>query len=240
MLAQAAEQRGDFAAAEQSLAKIDDPKRALDVQLRRASLLARQGKVGRRASWCARCPSARPRTRAPSCWPRRRCCATSSNGARPTTVLARTSEQYPERRRRALRAVDDGREAGPGRRHGAAAAQGDRAQAGSPACLQRARLLARRSQHPPRRGEDLDPACAGPRTRRAVHHRQPGLGRVPHGPSRRGAAPAAPGLRGAARHRDRARTWARCCGSPASARRPSASGTRRAVATTPTTCCARP
>jgi tetratricopeptide (TPR) repeat protein len=45
LLAQAAEQRGDFAAAEAQLARIDDPKRALDVQTRRAMLLARQGRV---------------------------------------------------------------------------------------------------------------------------------------------------------------------------------------------------
>jgi tetratricopeptide (TPR) repeat protein len=45
MLAQAAEQRGDFAAAETWLKKIDDPRRALEVQSRRASILARQGKV---------------------------------------------------------------------------------------------------------------------------------------------------------------------------------------------------
>ncbi|MFO1326493.1 MAG: tetratricopeptide repeat protein [Rubrivivax sp.] len=45
MLAQAAEQRGDFGAAESWLARIDDPRRALDVQTRRATLLARQGRV---------------------------------------------------------------------------------------------------------------------------------------------------------------------------------------------------
>jgi tetratricopeptide (TPR) repeat protein len=45
MLAQSAEQRGDFAAAETWLGKIDDPKRALEVQTRRATLLARQGRV---------------------------------------------------------------------------------------------------------------------------------------------------------------------------------------------------
>ncbi|MBK9136033.1 MAG: tetratricopeptide repeat protein [Betaproteobacteria bacterium] len=45
MLAQAAEQRGDFAAAERWLARIEDPRRALEVQTRRASILARQGKV---------------------------------------------------------------------------------------------------------------------------------------------------------------------------------------------------
>lgn len=45
MLAQAAEQRGDYALADAWLARIDDPQRARDVQLRRASLLARQGKL---------------------------------------------------------------------------------------------------------------------------------------------------------------------------------------------------
>ncbi|MFY9511671.1 MAG: tetratricopeptide repeat protein, partial [Rubrivivax sp.] len=45
MLAQAAEQRGDFKAAETWLAKVDDPQRALEVQTRRASLLARQGRI---------------------------------------------------------------------------------------------------------------------------------------------------------------------------------------------------
>jgi tetratricopeptide (TPR) repeat protein len=45
MLAQTAEQKRDYTAAESWLAKIDDPKRALDVQTRRATLLARQGKV---------------------------------------------------------------------------------------------------------------------------------------------------------------------------------------------------
>lgn len=45
LLAQAAEQRRDFAAAEGWLSKIEDPQRALEVQTRRATLLARQGRV---------------------------------------------------------------------------------------------------------------------------------------------------------------------------------------------------
>ena len=44
MLAQSAEQRGDFNAAEGYLGQISDPQRALDVQTRRASILARQGR----------------------------------------------------------------------------------------------------------------------------------------------------------------------------------------------------
>ncbi len=45
LLAQAAEMQGDFAQAERWLAKVDSPSRALEVQARRASLLARQGKI---------------------------------------------------------------------------------------------------------------------------------------------------------------------------------------------------
>jgi tetratricopeptide (TPR) repeat protein len=45
LLSQAADQQGDFKAAQAWLAKIDNPKRALEVQARRASLLAREGKV---------------------------------------------------------------------------------------------------------------------------------------------------------------------------------------------------
>lgn len=45
LLSQAAEMQGDYAKAEAWLAKIDDGARALEVQVRRASLLARQGRV---------------------------------------------------------------------------------------------------------------------------------------------------------------------------------------------------
>ncbi len=45
MLAQTAEQRGDYPAAEGWLNKIEDPQRALEVQSRRASMLVRQGKL---------------------------------------------------------------------------------------------------------------------------------------------------------------------------------------------------
>jgi tetratricopeptide (TPR) repeat protein len=45
MLAQSAELRGDIAAAQEWLAGIEDAQRALDIQARRASLLARQGRL---------------------------------------------------------------------------------------------------------------------------------------------------------------------------------------------------
>ena len=45
LLAQAAEQRGDLVAAETWLAKVENPQRLLEVQARRAGLMARQGKL---------------------------------------------------------------------------------------------------------------------------------------------------------------------------------------------------
>ena len=45
LLAQAAEQRGDLTAAETWLAKVENPQRLLEVQARRAGLMARQGKI---------------------------------------------------------------------------------------------------------------------------------------------------------------------------------------------------
>ncbi len=45
LLAQAAEQRGDLRGAETWLAKVENPQRLLEVQARRAGLLARQGKL---------------------------------------------------------------------------------------------------------------------------------------------------------------------------------------------------
>jgi tetratricopeptide (TPR) repeat protein len=56
MLAQSAEQRGDFAAAERWLAKVEDPRRALEVQTRRASILARQGKISQARELIRRVP----------------------------------------------------------------------------------------------------------------------------------------------------------------------------------------
>ena len=56
MLAQSAEQRGDFRATEAWLAKVDDPKRALEVQTRRASMLVRQGKVAQARELIQRVP----------------------------------------------------------------------------------------------------------------------------------------------------------------------------------------
>jgi tetratricopeptide (TPR) repeat protein len=60
MLAQAAEQRGDFKGAEAWLAKIEDPQRVLEVQTRRATILARQGKLAQARELIRQTPERRP------------------------------------------------------------------------------------------------------------------------------------------------------------------------------------
>jgi tetratricopeptide (TPR) repeat protein len=59
-LAQVAEQRGDFKAAESWLAKVDDPRRALEVQTRRAVIQARQGQVAQARETIRRVPERSP------------------------------------------------------------------------------------------------------------------------------------------------------------------------------------
>jgi tetratricopeptide (TPR) repeat protein len=60
MLAQAAEMRGDSKTAAQWLDKIDDPQRALEVQTRRATLLAKQGKLREARALVQQAPERRP------------------------------------------------------------------------------------------------------------------------------------------------------------------------------------
>jgi tetratricopeptide (TPR) repeat protein len=60
LLAQAAEQLGDFAGAETWLAKVESPQRVLEVQPRRAALLARQGKLTQARDLIRRVPEKTP------------------------------------------------------------------------------------------------------------------------------------------------------------------------------------
>ena len=60
MLAQAADQRGDAKAANAWLDKVDNPQRALEVQTRRAMLLARQGKLREARSLVQQVPERGP------------------------------------------------------------------------------------------------------------------------------------------------------------------------------------
>ncbi len=60
LLAQAAEQQNDLKSAETWLAKISNPRRAIEVQARRASLLAREGKVREARDSIRRLPEKSP------------------------------------------------------------------------------------------------------------------------------------------------------------------------------------
>jgi tetratricopeptide (TPR) repeat protein len=60
MLAQAAEMRGDGKAAAGWLDKIDDPQRALEVQTRRATLMAKQGKLREARALVQQVPERKP------------------------------------------------------------------------------------------------------------------------------------------------------------------------------------
>ena len=60
MLARIAERRGDLAAAEQMLQQVDSPEQALAVQLRRAQMLAKQGKMDEARQAIRAAPEAQP------------------------------------------------------------------------------------------------------------------------------------------------------------------------------------
>jgi tetratricopeptide (TPR) repeat protein len=60
LLAQSAELRGDFAAVEKYLARVDSPQRALEVQSRRAAILARQGRLREARELLQKLPERQP------------------------------------------------------------------------------------------------------------------------------------------------------------------------------------
>jgi hypothetical protein len=142
LLAQAAEQRGDYAAAEAWLARVDNPQRALEVQLRRASLLVRQDRLAEARELVRMTPERNPAM------------------GRGLRTAGAGQPALPRRRRSDLRASHDGREDRAARHDGAAAASRHRIEARARARLQRAGLFTGRSQPAPGRGEGADPARA--------------------------------------------------------------------------------
>jgi tetratricopeptide (TPR) repeat protein len=60
LLSQAAEMRGDYRGAEAWLARIDSPQRALEVQTRRASILAHEGKIDQARALIRQAPERSP------------------------------------------------------------------------------------------------------------------------------------------------------------------------------------
>ncbi len=96
MLAQAAEQRGDFPAAEAWLARIDDPQRALEVQARRATLLARQGQVERAVALLRAVPERTPADARAKIAAEAQLLREVKRWAPAYEVLAAAAERFPE------------------------------------------------------------------------------------------------------------------------------------------------
>ena len=113
LLAQAAEQQRRLRRPPSAgWRKIDNPQRALEVQARRASMLARQGKIDEARELIRRAARADRRTmRAPSCSPRAQLLRDAQALGRGRRGAGAGEQAVPGRRRPALRAGHDGREA---------------------------------------------------------------------------------------------------------------------------------
>ncbi len=95
LLAQAAELQGDFAQAERWLAKVDSPQRALEVQARRASLLARQGKLGEARALIRSAPEKTPEDARAKLLAEAQLLRDVKQWSEAYAVLAAANEKYP-------------------------------------------------------------------------------------------------------------------------------------------------
>ncbi len=95
LLAQAAELQGDFAQAERWLAKVDSPQRALEVQARRASLLARQGKLDDARALIRKAPEKTPEDARAKLLAEAQMLRDVKQWAEAYAVLAAANEKYP-------------------------------------------------------------------------------------------------------------------------------------------------
>ena len=96
LLSQAADLQGDFRAAEAWLAKIDDPARALEVQMRRASLLARDGKVAQARELVRRLPESTPEEARAKVMAEAQVLREAKLWADASTVLAQANQRFPD------------------------------------------------------------------------------------------------------------------------------------------------
>jgi len=96
LLSQAADLQGDFNAADAWLAKIDDPERALEVQMRRASLLARNGKVAQARELVSRLPDKTPEEARAKVLAEAQVLREAKLWAEANTVLAQANQKYPD------------------------------------------------------------------------------------------------------------------------------------------------
>ena len=95
-MAQAAEQRNDLKAADAWLAKIDNPQRALEVQTRRASLLARQGQWREAREMIRRVPERSPEEARAKLLAEAQVLRDAKRWKEAAEVLAAGSQRFPE------------------------------------------------------------------------------------------------------------------------------------------------
>lgn len=96
LLASAAEQRGDMAGAAAWLAKIDDPKRFLEVQTRRASLLAREGKISEARALIRQVPERSPADARAKLLAEAQVLRDAKRWADANSVLAQANQRFPD------------------------------------------------------------------------------------------------------------------------------------------------
>lgn len=96
MLAQAAESRGLMQQAEQWLARVDDPAAALSVQQRRASLLARQGRLDEGIALIRRLPEDEPQMARAKLLAEAQLLRDQQQWPRAYQVLGQANERFPD------------------------------------------------------------------------------------------------------------------------------------------------
>ena len=95
LLSQAAEQQGDMRGAEAWLAKIDSPQRVLEVQARRASLLAREGKLAQARDLIRRAPERTPADARAKLMAEAQVMRDAKQWNEAAKVLAQGNQKYP-------------------------------------------------------------------------------------------------------------------------------------------------
>lgn len=95
MLAQAADMRGDGKAAARWLDKVDDPQRALEVQTRRATLLAKQGKLREARAMVQQVPERKPEDARAKLIAESQVLREVKRWPEAHAVLAQASERFP-------------------------------------------------------------------------------------------------------------------------------------------------
>ena len=96
LLAQAADLQGDFRGAEAWLARIEDPQRALEVQTRRASLLAREGKLAQARELIRRVPKKSPTDARAKLLAEAQVLRDAKEWAEANSLLAQANQEFPD------------------------------------------------------------------------------------------------------------------------------------------------